>query len=66
MAGEEVYIVRFGVWLARALGGTGAFAADLNTDGIGLRIPDIDRCQSRRSGGRRDPCRCQRPGQRRR
>ena len=40
MAGEEVYIVRFGVWLARALGGTGAFAADLNTDGIGLRIPD--------------------------
>ncbi len=40
MAGEEVYIVSLGVWLARALGATGAFASELNTDGLGLRIPD--------------------------
>jgi hypothetical protein len=29
-----------GIWLARALGQTGAFSADLNTDGIGLRVPE--------------------------
>jgi hypothetical protein len=40
MAGEEVYIARFGAWLARALGSTGAFAEDLNTDGLGIRMPD--------------------------
>lgn len=40
MPGEEVYIARFGAWVARALGAGGSFAADLDTDGLGLRMPE--------------------------
>ncbi|HYD37179.1 MAG TPA: DUF6603 domain-containing protein, partial [Allosphingosinicella sp.] len=40
MAGEEVYIARMGAWIARALGETGGFASDLDTDGLGFRLPD--------------------------
>ena len=39
MAGEEVYVARLGVWLARALGDTGGFASDLDTDGLGFQLP---------------------------
>ena len=40
MAGEEVYIARLGAWLARALGETGTFAIDLDTEGLGFQMPD--------------------------
>ena len=39
MAGDEIYIARFGVWVARALGASGEFATDLDTDGLGVRMP---------------------------
>jgi hypothetical protein len=37
---EEVYLARLGAWLARALGDTGSFAADLDTDSLGFQMPD--------------------------
>jgi hypothetical protein len=40
MAGEEVYIAKLGAWLARALGDTGTFAIDLDTDGLGFQMPE--------------------------
>ena len=40
MAGEEIYLARFGAWLARALGDTGTFAIDLDTDILGFQMPD--------------------------
>src|SRR5687768_16116620 len=40
MAGEEVYIARLGAWLARALGETGTFAVDLDTEDLGFQMPD--------------------------
>lgn len=40
MAGEEIYVARLGAWLARALGDSGSFAVDLDTDGVGLQMPD--------------------------
>jgi hypothetical protein len=40
MAGEEVYIARLGAWIARALGQTGTFAVDLDTEGLGFQMPD--------------------------
>ena len=41
MAGEEVYIARLGIWLARALGDTSSFARDLDTDALGFEMPDV-------------------------
>lgn len=40
MAGEEIYIARLGIWLARALGETSSFAEDLDTDALGFEMPD--------------------------
>lgn len=40
MAGEEIYIGRLGAWIARALGDSGVFAADLDTDGLGFQMPE--------------------------
>lgn len=40
MAGEEIYIARLGAWIARALGDTGSFATNLDTDAIGFQMPD--------------------------
>ena len=40
MAAEEVYIARLGAWLARALAEVGTFAVDLDTEGLGLQMPD--------------------------
>lgn len=40
MAAEEIYIVKLGVWLARALGQGASFTADLDTDGLGLLMPE--------------------------
>ncbi len=40
MAGEEIYLARFGAWIARALGASGSFAADLDTDHLGFEMPD--------------------------
>src|SRR5690242_8837780 len=40
MAGEEIYIARLGAWIARAVGQGGEFAADLDTEGMGLQLPD--------------------------
>jgi hypothetical protein len=40
VAGEEVYIARLGAWIARAIGEGGEFAADLDTEGMGLQLPD--------------------------
>jgi len=40
MADEEIYIARLGAWIARALGETGDFAVDLDTDGLGFQMPD--------------------------
>src|SRR5215203_968476 len=40
MAGEEVYLARLGVWAARALGASGTFTRDMDTDGIGVRMPE--------------------------
>src|SRR5688500_2828204 len=40
MAQEEVYIARLGAWIARALGETGGFATDLDTDALGFQMPD--------------------------
>ena len=40
MAGEEIYIARLGAWIARALGDTGSFATDLDTDSLGFQMPD--------------------------
>jgi hypothetical protein len=39
MAGEVVYIARLGAGVARALGQTGSFGADLDTEGVGLQMP---------------------------
>jgi len=41
MATEEIYVARFGAWIARALGGSGSFAVDLDTDGLGFQMPDV-------------------------
>src|SRR5215203_4558913 len=40
MAGEEIYVARLGAWIARALGDTGSFARDLDTEAIGFQMPD--------------------------
>lgn len=40
MAGEEIYIAKLGIWLARALGQGASFTADLDTDGLGLLMPE--------------------------
>jgi hypothetical protein len=40
MAGEEIYVARLGAWIARALGDTGSFATNLDTDSIGFQMPD--------------------------
>ncbi|GAA5196442.1 hypothetical protein GCM10023322_65380 [Rugosimonospora acidiphila] len=40
MAAEEIMIARAAVWLARALGAGGSFTADLDTDVLGVRLPD--------------------------
>ncbi|HEU4836220.1 MAG TPA: DUF6603 domain-containing protein [Pyrinomonadaceae bacterium] len=40
MAGEEIYIAKLGAWIARALGDTGGFATDLDTETIGFQMPD--------------------------
>ena len=40
MAAEEVYIARLGAWVARALGATGSFGVDLDTDSLGFQMPD--------------------------
>lgn len=40
MAGEEIYVARFGAWIARALGEGAAFAADLDAELLGLQLPD--------------------------
>lgn len=40
MAGEEIYIARLGAWIAHALAQGGAVAADLDTEGLGLQLPD--------------------------
>src|ERR1051325_7777711 len=40
MAGDEIYVARLGAWIARALGEAGSFATDLDTDALGLQMPD--------------------------
>jgi len=40
MPGEEIYIAKLGAWIARALGDTGNFAVNLDTEGLGLQMPD--------------------------
>jgi hypothetical protein len=40
MAGEEVYVARLGAFIARALGETGGFATDLDTEALGFQMPD--------------------------
>lgn len=40
MAGKEIYVARLGAWIARALGENGEFAADLDTEGMGVQLPD--------------------------
>jgi hypothetical protein len=40
MAGEEIYIAKLGAWIARALGDTGSFAVNLDTEGLGFQMPD--------------------------
>src|SRR5919106_3351082 len=40
MPGEEIYIAKLGAWIARALGDTGSFAVNLDTEGLGLQMPD--------------------------
>ena len=40
MAAEEVYIARLGAWIARALGATGSFGVELDTEGLGFQMPD--------------------------
>lgn len=40
MAAEEIYVARLGAWIARALGGSGSLAVDLDTDGLGFQMPD--------------------------
>ncbi|MAU01156.1 MAG: hypothetical protein CL608_28770 [Anaerolineaceae bacterium] len=40
MAGEEIYIARLGAWIARALGDTTGFTEDLDTDALGLVMPE--------------------------
>src|SRR4051794_20018931 len=39
MSGEEIYLARLGIWIARALGDTAGLASDLDTDGIGFQLP---------------------------
>jgi Family of unknown function (DUF6603) len=39
MAAEEVYVARLGAWIARALGATGSFGVDLDTEGLGFQMP---------------------------
>lgn len=41
MAGEEIYLARMSAWIARALGETGGFASDLDTDALGFQMPDV-------------------------
>ena len=40
MAGEEIYIARLGAFIARALGLSASFATDLDTENLGLQMPD--------------------------
>ena len=40
MAAEEVYVARLGAWVARALGATGNFGVDLDTESLGFQMPD--------------------------
>ena len=40
MSGDEIYLARLGIWLARALGDTAGLATDLDTDGIGFQLPE--------------------------
>ena len=40
MAAEDVYVARLGAWIARALGATGSFGVDLDTDSLGFQMPD--------------------------
>lgn len=35
-----IYILRIAIWLARALGQGASFTADLDTDGVGVRMPE--------------------------
>lgn len=41
MSGEEIYLARLGIWLARALGDTAGLASDLDTDGLGFQLPEV-------------------------
>ena len=40
MAAEEIMIARVAVWLARTLGAGGSFTSELDTDVLGVRMPD--------------------------
>jgi hypothetical protein len=40
MAADDVYIARLGAWVARALGASGDFAVDLDTEGLGFQLPE--------------------------
>ncbi|MGH9496226.1 MAG: DUF6603 domain-containing protein [Candidatus Sulfotelmatobacter sp.] len=40
MASQAVYLASLGSWVARALAGIGDFGADLDTEGLGLQMPD--------------------------
>ncbi|MGH9869333.1 MAG: DUF6603 domain-containing protein [Candidatus Polarisedimenticolia bacterium] len=40
MAGDEIYIARLGAWIARALGEVSSFTVDLDTEPLGLQMPD--------------------------
>jgi hypothetical protein len=40
MAAEEIMIARAAVWLARTLGAGGLFTSELDTDVLGVRMPD--------------------------
>jgi hypothetical protein len=39
MPGEEVYIAKFGAWIARVLGETGSFTGSLDTEALGFQMP---------------------------
>ncbi|WP_127507593.1 DUF6603 domain-containing protein [Actinoplanes solisilvae] len=40
MAADEIMIARAAAWLARALGAGGSFTAELDTDVLGVRLPE--------------------------
>ena len=41
MPADEIAVARLAIWLARTLGGGASFTAELDTDALGLRMPEV-------------------------